>query len=76
MHNKLVITIICRRKKRHCGLVLTSTRLLICGMSRSIRTSTSITNARQTFLRTSESSSVDRKNKFCKRTTHNRTMVH
>jgi len=42
----------------------TSTRLLMCGIRRSMRTSTSMTSARQTFLRTSGSSSVDRKNRL------------
>ena len=44
--------------------MVTSTRLLICGTSRSMRTSISITRALQTFFLTSGSSSLDRKNKF------------
>ena len=41
----------------------------MCGISRSIRTSTSMTRARHTFLRTSASSSDARKNRFCGRPT-------
>lgn len=44
---------------------ITSTILIIWGSKRSIRTSSSITRARQTFLRTSGSSSPASANRFC-----------
>lgn len=46
---------------------LTSTILLMWGMSLSMRTSTNMTNARHTFFRTSGSSSEAKKNKFWRR---------
>ena len=62
----MTVSLTSAHQKGPCG-PRTSMMLLMWGISRSMRTSTSITSARHTFFRTSGSSSAARKNKFCKK---------